>query len=97
MKNNLWCLTLLIYILINGQINSNIDLINAKNNNKNFHILNGNVSGKGSINIFHLNKGNSNFMNKLDDLLFLIDKYKPDIFSIQEANFDINGNTHING
>ena len=80
---------------MNCQVNYNFDLISSKNHNETLHRLNGNVTGKGSISIFHLNKGNSNFLTKIDDLLFIIDKYKPDIFSIQEANFDIKENIFI--
>ena len=54
--------------------------------NKQSHIKYGNISGKGSYNILHINKGNSNFENKLDDLYILLEIHKPDIVSIQEAN-----------
>ncbi len=57
--------------------------------NKNNHILNGNISNKGNFSLFTWNKGNSTFKNKRDDILVTIERYKPDIFAIQEANFDI--------
>ena len=58
-------------------------------NNKNNHSLNGNISKKGTITLFSWNKGNSTFGNKRDDILVTIERYKPDIFAIHEANFDI--------
>ena len=39
--------------------------------------------------LFSWNKGNSTFGNKRNDILVTIDRYKPDIFAIHEANFDI--------
>ena len=38
------------------------------------------------INILHLNKGNSHFRNKVNDLQITIDKLKPDIISLSKAN-----------
>ena len=38
----------------------------------------------------HWNKGNYLFKNKLDDLYFVLDKYKPHIVSLSEANYDNN-------
>ena len=65
--------------------------------NKQNHIKYGNISAKGSYNILHINKGNSNFENKLDDLYILLEIHKPDIVSIQEANYDIYSKIKIRG
>ena len=50
------------------------------------HYLNGNIKLT-NIKIAHFNKGNSKFENKLDDIHYIIDTYKPLIFSISEANY----------
>ena len=52
------------------------------------HIYNNNIYKKGGINLVHVNKGNSNFENKVDDIYLLLDTFKPHILSIQEANYD---------
>ena len=45
--------------------------------------------------IAHLNKGNSKFTNKIDDIHYILDKHKPLIFSISEANYCNINNTII--
>ena len=59
-------------------------------NNKNAHVTNGNktINNK-SLNFLHFNKGPSYFHNKINDIHEIIDKYKPNIFSISEANYVI--------
>ena len=52
-------------------------------------MLNGNISKKGTLSLFTWNKGNSTFKNKRDDILVTLERYRPDIFAIQEANFDL--------
>ena len=41
-----------------------------------------------SLKILHWNKGNSLFKNKINNIYFILDKYKPHIMSISEANYD---------
>ena len=43
------------------------------------------------------NKGNSNFRTKKDDILVTINRYKPDIFAIHEANYRSKNDGHIYG
>ena len=59
---------ILLFIIINAQINSQFYLYNSNINNKVTHIKNGNISKNGSIKMLHINKGNSNFENKIDDI-----------------------------
>ena len=64
-----------------------------KNNNKLQHILNGNSY----LSLVHWNKGKSLFHNKLNDIDMVLDKFKPHIISLCEANIDkIINNTHNN-
>ena len=60
------------------------------------HYLNGNIKLT-NIKIAHLNKGNSKFENKLDDIHHIIDTHKPLIFSISEANYCNINKTIIDG
>ena len=80
---------ILICFLLGVCINSSYSKRCQEANNKNIHSLNGNISKKGTISLFTWNKGNSTFGNKRDDILITIDRFKPDIFAIHEANFDI--------
>ena len=57
------------------------------NNNKLSHMTNGNKSE--AIKVLHWNKGPSLFKNKIDHLGLIIDKYKPNIISLSEANYNI--------
>ena len=50
------------------------------------HYLNGNIKLT-NIKIAHFNKGNSKFENKLDNIPYIIDTYKPLIFSLSKANY----------
>ena len=50
------------------------------------HSLNGNTR-LNNIKIMHWNKGDSLFTNKLDDLYYSIDKNRPHIISLAEANY----------
>ena len=43
------------------------------------------------------NKGNSNFKTKKNDILVTINRYQPDIFAIQEANYRSKNDGHIFG
>ena len=50
-----------------------------------------------NIKIAHFNKGNSKFENKLDNIHYIIDTHKPQIFSISEANYCNINKTMIDG
>ena len=54
--------------------------------NKNMHILNGNRLKDHTIEFGHINKGPSNFTNKVNCVQNLINKHYPDVLSIVEAN-----------
>ena len=41
-----------------------------------------------NLKVLHWNKVNSLFKNKLDDIFFVLKKYKPYLMSISEANYD---------
>merc|ERR1712243_279347 len=84
----------IIFIVITQ--NSTYSATLQSTNNKNSHISNGNIKAT-SIKIAHFNKGNSKFDNKIDDLHYIIDKHKPLIFSISEANYCNINNTIIDG
>ena len=76
------------YVLIfSNATNHRYSCICAKNVNKLQHCSNGNIKGT-NLSIFHWNKGNSLFVNKIDDIHFILDKYRPKVLSISEANFD---------
>ena len=53
------------------------------------HSMNGNPSKKGSYFLLTWNKGNGKFYNMRDNISITIDRFKPDFFAIQEANFEI--------
>ena len=84
----------IIFIIITQ--NSTFSATIQSTNNKNSHITNGNIKAT-SIKIAHFNKGNSKFDNKLDDIHYIIDKHKPLIFSISEANYCNINKTIIDG
>ena len=84
----------IIFIVITQ--NSTFSATIQSTNNKNSHISNGNIKAT-SIKIAHFNKGNSKFDNKLDDIHYIIDKHKPLIFSISEANYCNINKTIIDG
>ena len=81
---------LLIFFLLGVNVNNTFSKVSQVANNRINHMLNGNISKKGNLTLFTWNKGNSTFKNKRDDILITIERYKPDIFAIHEANFDIN-------
>ena len=70
--------------------NSSYELSNKMN-----HIKYGN-RGNNSLKILHWNKGSSLFRNKIYHLKIVFDKYKPNVVSLSEANYDIclNQNNH---
>ena len=45
----------------------------------------------------HINKGNSNFENKYDELLQLLDIFRPHLLSIQEANYNVDSGIFLRG
>ena len=59
-----------------------------KSGNKIMHSLNGNISKNGSYFLLNWNKGNSTYSNKKDNISITLDRYKPDFFAIQEANYN---------
>ena len=61
-----------------------------KNRNRTMHTNNGNRRKGQGITLFHLNKGLSNFKNKISDIQIAITDYNPDVISISEANLVIN-------
>ena len=65
-----------------------------KNKNKLMHAMNGNryvkSNVKSHLKIAQINKGNSNFRTKLNNILSLIEKEKPDILVVSEANMEEN-------
>ena len=81
-----------------GHIFSIIKLhsINNKQRNKNQYTLNGNKSIKTSIlKIIHWNKGPSDFFKDTTKIENNLQKYKPDIVSLSEANIHINKRTFL--
>ena len=69
---------------------SSIGVVLQNNNNKTNHMKYGNKSD--SIRVLQWNKGPSLFKNKTDHLKIIIDKYKPNLISLSEANYDIAAN-----
>ena len=90
-------ITFLIAIILGSQISSNYELYKAEYSNKTNHMLYGNISKNGSYKCLHINNGNSSFSNKIDNIYSILDIHKPDIVSIQEANYDINNPIQIRG
>ena len=81
---------ILLFFLLGVNINNTYSKVCQVSNNRNNHTINGNISKKGTLTLFTWNKGNSTFKNKRDEILVTIERYKPDIFAIHEANFDLN-------
>ena len=63
-----------------------------KRNNKMQHIKNGNYH----LNILHWNKGNTLFTNKITHIDQIMDKYRPHIISLCEANIEKMVNNTLN-
>ena len=80
---------ILLFFLLGVNINNTFSKVCQVSNNKINHSINGNISKKGTLTLFTWNKGNSTFQNKRDDILVTFERYRPDIFAIHEANFDI--------
>ena len=80
---------LLLLVLFGVNVNNNYSKVCKESSNKINHILNGNISKKGNLSLYTWNKGNSSFKNRRDDILVTLERYKPDVFTIHEANFDI--------
>ena len=76
---------LLLIIFFTITQSNNFSITRQNNNNKLSHILNGNIKLT-NIKIAHFNKGNSKFNNKIDNIHYILDKQKPLIFSISDAN-----------
>ena len=86
-----WINMILIFFLLGVNINNNFSKVRQDYNNKINHMQNGNIMKKGTLTLITWNKGNGTFKNKRDDILVTIKRYRPDIFAIHEANFDLNG------
>ena len=67
-----------------------------KSRNKLCHSKYGNRTKTFGLKLLHLNKGNSYFKNKINDIQITIDKFLPDIISISEANLFKNDNLSVN-
>ena len=80
---------LIIFFLLGVHIDNTYSRVIQVSNNRTNHILNGNITKKGNLTFFTWNKGNSSFKTKRDDILITIERYKPDVFAIHEANFHI--------
>ena len=93
---NILCL-FLISILLNGQINSDYCKTLYLKRNKMCHIYNGNIYKMNDFKMVHINKGNSNFENKYDDLLQLLNVFRPHLLSIQEANYNVESDKFFKG
>ena len=87
---------LFIFLLWNSLNNSFSEILQSKSNKLN-HMVNGNISSKGTYKLITWNKGNSIFSNKRDDILITLQRHNPDIFAIHEANYSIRNDTKIKG
>ena len=56
-----------------------------KSKNKTIKTINGNFKIK-NLKLLLTNKGPAYFENKIDDMSYIIDKFKPDIMAISESN-----------
>ena len=64
---------------------TSFSIILQKCNNKAVEIINGSFKVK-HLKLLHTNKGPAYFENKIDDMAYIIDRYKPDIMAISESN-----------
>ena len=80
--------TILLLFLLGVNVNNTYGKVCKDSCNKTNHILNGNISKRGNISLYTWNKGNSSFKNRRDDILVTLERYKPDVFTVHEANFD---------
>ena len=75
---------LIMTLLILTSINPNTIYKTSKQHNREQHIKNGNHT----IKLLHWNKGKALFHNKLNDIDTILDKFKPHVISLCEANID---------
>ena len=84
------CKTLICLLILLLQaiplMNNSYDSYEQRNVNESSHINFGNIRPK-SINILHWNKGNALFINKMDNILTIIQRHEPKIMIILEANY----------
>ena len=85
------------FLLLGAQICNNFSKANQAKLNNSKHTENGNISAKGNLKLYHWNKGNSNFSNKVDDINFILQQFSPDFLSICEANHYIYSKIHFKG
>ena len=89
-KQSLFMISLLLYLIIEGSCGElSYDKVSKNNHNRIMHSTNGNPSKKGSYFLMTWNKGNGKFCNMRDNIAITMDRFKPDFFAIQEANFEI--------
>ena len=80
---------ILLLLVFGVNLNNGYSKVCKESCNKINHILNGNITKKGNLSLYTWNKGNSCFKNRRNDILVTLERYKPDVFTIHEANFDI--------
>ena len=74
----------MIFMVITVQM---VEEVQCKGNNKHNHMVYGNKGGGGkNLNILHWNKGPSFLQNKVNDLDYILETYRPDILTLCEAN-----------
>merc|ERR1712240_896013 len=83
---------LMILLITLTTISPNTIYKTRKQHNKEQHTKNGNHA----IKLAQWNKGKANFSNKTNDLDSILQRHKPNIISICEANINRNNNTEIN-
>ena len=104
MPKNIFFIFILIFLtttaILGTQICQNHSSSLQSKSNKMAHITFGNRNishKKGSFKLLHWNKGNSKLGNKYDDICMTIQNFKPQFFSIQEANYNIYSNLKFPG
>lgn len=86
MKTKFFCNIYFFWVIIDFK-KVNFTYGKKLSDNKKVHITSENIKIH-SLKILHWNKGNSLLKNKIDDINFILDKYKPHVISISEANYD---------
>lgn len=83
----IWVIILSIYSMFR------VDTVFQNSINRNSHIVNGNLKNS-SRKLLHWNKGPSFLQYKIDHVKYILDKQKPHIFSLSEANYIRSRNNH---
>ena len=89
-KNNIIKISFYFFLFSFILLNSATSYESSKQQSRNKLIktINGNISKNGSFYMMSWNKGNSKFSNKRDDIAITLDRHRPGIFAIHEANLD---------